>query len=303
MHNFDETIAKLSNISQSELHHYGIEGVPFPSVPELKEVVEICRSLLFPGYYGKSIVDGSLLYHMGVGVERLYEKLAKQIEAGLTFVQAENEDRKSLHEHARQCAQTFVDRLPELRNTLATDVVAMYRNDPAAHNLGEVILCYPGMRAITNYRIAHLLEVLQVPLIPRMITELAHSETGIDIHPGATIGESFAIDHGTGVVIGATAILGHHVTLYQGVTLGAKNFPQEEDGSLVKGIERHPILGNHVVVYANATILGRINIGDNAVIGGNLWITRNVPADTKIFYKQDPQHLVYVASTFDDYQI
>ena len=148
----------------------------------------------------------------------------------------------------------------------------------------EVILCYPGMHAITNYRIAHAIYQLDVPLIPRMITELAHSETGIDIHPGATIGPSFAIDHGTGVVIGATAILGHHVTLYQGVTLGAKNFPQEPDGSLVKGIARHPILGNNVVVYANATILGRVHIGDNTTIGGNLWVTHDVPADTKLFY-------------------
>jgi len=287
MHNFDETIAKLSNISESELHHYGIEGVPFPSVPELKEVVEICRSLLFPGYFGKSIVDGALQYHMGVGVERVYEKLLKQVMAGLAFTLSDAyETLPPLADAAKRRTRAFVERLPELRATLATDVVAMYRNDPAAHNLGEVILCYPGMRAITNYRIAHLLETLDVPLIPRMITEMAHSETGIDIHPGATIGESFAIDHGTGVVIGATAILGHHVTLYQGVTLGAKNFPQEEDGSLVKGIARHPILGNHVVVYANATILGRIHIGDNSTVGGNLWVTKDVPENTKLFYTQ-----------------
>jgi len=287
MHNFDKTIAQLSNISDSELHHYGIEGVPFPSVPELREVVEICRSLLFPGYYGKSIVDGALQYHMGVGVERLYEKLLKQIMAGLAFTLSDAyETLPPLADAAKRRARAFVEHLPELRASLATDVVAMYRNDPAAHNLGEVILCYPGMRAITNYRIAHLLETLDVPLIPRMITELAHSETGIDIHPGATIGDSFAIDHGTGVVIGATAILGHHVTLYQGVTLGAKNFPQEEDGTLVKGIARHPILGNHVVVYANATILGRIHIGDNSTIGGNLWVTKDVPDNTKLFYIQ-----------------
>ena len=252
MHNFDQTISTLSDISQSELHHFGIEGIPFPSVPELREFVDICRSILFPGYYGKNVVTGGLQYHIGVGVEHLYEKISKQFMAG--------------------------------REILATDVVAMYRNDPAANNLGEVILCYPGMHAITNYRIAHAIYQLDVPLIPRMITELAHSETGIDIHPGATIGPSFAIDHGTGVVIGATAILGHHVTLYQGVTLGAKNFPQEPDGSLVKGIARHPILGNHVVVYANATILGRVHIGDNTTIGGNLWVTHDVPADTKLFY-------------------
>ena len=288
MHNFDQTIAALSDISNSELHHYGIEGVPFPSVPELCEIVELCRSVLFPGYYGKSILNGALPYHVGVGVERLYEKLVKQVMAGLAFSQGETfVEKEVVRDAAVRRVKQFIDKLPALRKLLATDVVAMYRNDPAAHNLGEVILCYPGMRAITNYRIAHALELLDVPLIPRMITELAHSETGIDIHPGADIGHSFAIDHGTGVVIGATAILGHNVTLYQGVTLGAKNFPQEEDGSLVKGIARHPILGDNVVVYANATILGRITIGHDSTIGGNLWITRDVPAGTKLFYRQE----------------
>ena len=285
MHNFDKTISSLSDISQSELHHYGIEGIPFPSVPELREFVDICRSVLFPGYYGKNVVTGGLQYHIGVGVERLYEKICKQFMAGIAFAQGEDfVEREVVRDAAKRRAKTFVETLPQLREILATDVVAMFRNDPAANNLGEVILCYPGMRAITNYRIAHAIHELDVPLIPRMITELAHSETGIDIHPGATIGPSFAIDHGTGVVIGATAILGHHVTLYQGVTLGAKNFPQEPDGSLVKGIDRHPILGNHVVVYANATILGRVRIGDNTTIGGNLWVTHDVPANTKLFY-------------------
>lgn len=281
-----KTVTALSDISESALHHYGIDGVPFPSVTELREIVELCRSVLFPGYYGKSIVDGGMQYHIGVGVERIYEKLKKQIVAGLAFTRGnEYETTAELWDAASGRTKTFVEGLPALRQLLQTDVVAMYRNDPAAHNYGEVILCYPGMRAITNYRIGHALEVLDVPLIPRMITELAHSETGIDIHPGATIDHSFAIDHGTGVVIGATAIIGHNVTLYQGVTLGAKNFPQEEDGTLVKGIARHPILGNGVVVYANATILGRIHIGDNATIGGNLWVTHDVPAETKLFYK------------------
>ena len=285
MHNFDQTISTLSDISQSELHHFGIEGIPFPSVPELREFVDICRSILFPGYYGKNVVTGGLHYHIGVGVEHLYEKISKQFMAGIAFAQGDDfVEREVVRDAAKRRAKRFVEALPELREILATDVVAMYRNDPAANNLGEVILCYPGMHAITNYRIAHAIYQLDVPLIPRMITELAHSETGIDIHPGATIGPSFAIDHGTGVVIGATAILGHHVTLYQGVTLGAKNFPQEPDGSLVKGIARHPILGNHVVVYANATILGRVHIGDNTTIGGNLWVTHDVPAGTKLFY-------------------
>lgn len=276
-----KTVSALSDISDSALHHYGIDGVPFPSVPELREIVELCRAVLFPGYYGAPIIDGGVKYHIGVSLERIHKLIRHQIVAGLAFTGFDG-----FQQAASERAQAFIEQLPTLRDILQTDVVAMYRNDPAAHNLGEVILCYPGMRAITNYRIAHALETLDVPLIPRMITELAHSETGIDIHPGATIGHSFAIDHGTGVVIGATAILGHNVTLYQGVTLGAKNFPQEEDGTLVKGIARHPILGDNVVVYANATILGRIHIGNGSTIGGNIWLTHDIPADTKLFYKQ-----------------
>lgn len=283
---FEKTVAALSSLNNQQLNHFDNEIIPFPSVAELKEIVDICRSLLFPGYFGNSIVDQtSLHYHTGVGVELLYKKLSRQIMAGLGFT-IEFESISPLLDAAHRRAKDFIESLPMLRDLLSTDVTAHYRNDPAAHNEGEVILCYPGMRAISSYRIAHRLVELDVPLIPRMISELAHSETGIDIHPGARIGQSFAIDHGTGVVIGATAIIGNNVTIYQGVTLGAKNFPQEEDGSLVKGIERHPILGNNVIVYANATILGRVQIGDNTVIGGNIWLTHDVPANTKLFYKK-----------------
>lgn len=284
---FENTVNQLSNISASQMHHYGLEGMPFPSGMRLAEIVDICRSLLFPGYFGNSIInEDSLKFHVGVDVSNLYDKLTKQIAAGLAFASSDKYASAALlWDDARRSAQLFVESLPSLREILATDVVAHYRNDPAAHNNGEVILCYPGMRAISNYRIAHRLVELGVPLIPRMITELAHSETGIDIHPGARIGHSFAIDHGTGVVIGATCIIGHDVTIYQGVTLGAKNFPQEEDGTLVKGIERHPILGDNVIVYANATILGRVQIGSGSVIGGNIWLTHDVPEGTKLFYK------------------
>jgi serine O-acetyltransferase len=284
--NFADTVQQLSSFSDDALYHYGSESTPFPSNEELKEIVDLCRSLLFPGFYGKNIVNAdSLSYYIGVKTERLYEKLSKQILAGMTFGASEEVHHlDTLWCEAREKARLFVESLPRLREVLSSDVVAHYRNDPAAHNTAEVLLCYPGMRAVCNYRLAHRLVELDVPLIPRMITEMAHSETSIDIHPGATIGHSFTIDHGTGVVIGATAILGNHVTIYQGVTLGAKNFPQEEDGSLVKGIARHPILGDNVIVYANATILGRIHIGDDCVIGGNLWVTDDVPADTKLFY-------------------
>lgn len=282
---FKKTVDSLSSIEHNLMSHYGKDAVPYPSGDELKEIVELTRAVLFPGFYGRRLNDeNSLPYHTGVNLERIYNKLTKQIMAGLGFV-LEYESISSLADAAKKRAKAFVESLPELRDILETDVTAHYRNDPAAHNEGEVILCYPGMKAISIYRIAHKLVELDVPLIPRMISELAHAETGIDIHPAARIGHSFAIDHGTGVVIGATAILGHNVTIYQGVTLGAKNFPQEEDGSLVKGIERHPILGDNVIVYANATILGRIKIGDRSVIGGNIWLTHDVPADTKLFYK------------------
>jgi len=283
---FKKVVDALSSVEHNVMNHYGKESVPYPSEDELKDIVELTRTILFPGFYGRRLNnEASLPYHMGVNVERLYYKLVKQIMAGLGFA-VDYESITSLADAAHKRAKAFVESLPELRDLLATDVTAHYRNDPAAHNEGEVILCYPGMKAISSYRIAHRLVELDIPLIPRMISELAHAETGIDIHPGARIGHSFAIDHGTGVVIGATSIIGHNVTIYQGVTLGAKNFPQEEDGTLVKGIDRHPILGDHVIVYANATILGRITIGNNSVIGGNIWVTNDVPADTKLFYKK-----------------
>ena len=172
--------------------------------------------------------------------------------------------------------------LPQVRRTLATDVEAAYLGDPAAQNNGEVISCYPAIRALTCYRISHELYRLDVPLIPRIISELAHSETGIDIHPGAQIGEYFTIDHGTGVVIGATCIIGNHVKLYQGVTLGAKSFPLDVNGNPIKNNPRHPILEDGVIVYSNATILGRITIGRDAVIGANKWVTHDVPAGQKV---------------------
>jgi serine O-acetyltransferase len=183
---------------------------------------------------------------------------------------------------ATKLAAGFIGRLPELRRVLATDVGAAYNGDPAAESYGEVICCYPAIRAISNYRIAHELLVLGAPLIPRVITEMAHSETGIDIHPNAQIGSHFTIDHGTGVVIGATTVIGNNVKLYQGVTLGAKSFPLDEDGRPIKGILRHPIIEDDVIIYSNATILGRIVIGKGATIGGNIWVTEDVPAGGRI---------------------
>ena len=287
--NFERVVDCLSDLSDSEMYHYSVDSMPFPLAEKLVEIIDLCRGLLFPGYYGKSMIDAdSLKFRIGVDAENLYHKLTKQIAAGMACSPSSHYHSKDeLWNDAERCAEAFVNSLPDMRKILASDVLAHYRNDPAAHNQGEVIMCYPGLKAISSYRIAHKLVELGVPLIPRIITEMAHSETGIDINPEAKIGGGFAIDHGTGVVIGATCIIGRNVTLYQGVTLGAKNFPQNEDGSLVKGIERHPILGDNVIVYANATILGRVTIGSGSVVGGNLWVVHDVPENTKLFYSEN----------------
>lgn len=254
----------------------------------MSEIVELARAILFPGFYGKSTINTETLqYHIGVNVERLFSCLADQIQAGLPFAGDAREEQHTDYTHesmtqelrrtAIRITEQVVARLPELRRILATDVVAAFNGDPAAKNYSEIICCYPVIKTLVNYRLAHELWNLGVPLIPRMLTEMAHSETGIDIHPGATIGEYFTIDHGTGVVIGETCIIGKGVKLYQGVTLGAKSFPLDEDGNPIKGIPRHPILEDNVIVYSNASILGRITIGKGATIGGNVWVTHDVP--------------------------
>ncbi len=259
------------------------DGHPLPSLNTLKEIVNLCRAILFPGYFGHSgISSHTIAYHTGVNVESLHHKLMGQVDAALRLTDKE----EAMRADADTIATEFVQRLPHLRRILATDVVAAYEGDPAATSYGEVISCYPAIRAISSYRIAHELHLLGIPLIPRIITEMAHSETGIDIHPAATIGSHFTIDHGTGVVIGATSILGNHVKLYQGVTLGAKSFPLDAQGNPIKGIDRHPILEDNVIVYSNSTILGRVTIGHDAVIGGNVWITEDVPARAKVLQRR-----------------
>lgn len=294
------TEALSSKESYQGLFHQHNEGEPIPSSKTLKEIVNLLRAILFPGYYGKSsICSSTIKYHIGVHVERVYEQLSKQILAGICFSnqQEAGDDvcaacSKEEHKRANKIATLFLESLPEMRTILATDVRAAYEGDPAATSYGEIIACYPGIKAITNYRIAHKLLQLEVPLIPRMITELAHSETGIDIHPGAQIGTHFSIDHGTGVVIGATSIIGNHVQLYQGVTLGAKSFPLDDDGNPIKGIPRHPILKDHVCCYSNSTILGRITIGEGSVIGGNVWVTENVAPGIKIVQPKPKHNIV-----------
>ena len=284
-HILAQTVNELSDSHSYEgLYQHHKEGDPLPSSESLQRIVDLARSILFPGYFGYSTVNKHTIpYHIGVNVERLFNLLTEQILAGLCFGQENNGLKiNSNRDTAALLATQFISKLPEIRRILATDVEAAYYGDPAATCFGEIICCYPAIRAISNYRIAHELLVLGVPLIPRILTELAHSETGIDIHPGAKIGHHFTIDHGTGVVIGATCIIGNHVKLYQGVTLGAKSFPLDEDGNPIKGIPRHPILEDDVIVYSNATILGRITIGKGAIVGGNIWVTEDIPAGAKI---------------------
>ena len=285
-----KTVDELSKPQTLQgLFHEHRDGDPLPSSKELEEIIELTRSILFPGFYGMTSVNiQTIRYRIGVDTERLNKLLCRQVMAGLCF----NEDchcdnaadtRRCLQEEAEKIAENIVLKLPKLRKILSTDVQAAFDGDPAAANLGEVIDCYPAIKALTNYRLAHELVLENVPLIPRMIAEMAHSETGIDIHPAATIGTHFTIDHGTGVVIGATCVIGNHVKLYQGVTLGAKSFPLEKEGKPIKGI---PILEDNVIVYANATILGRITIGKGAVIGANVWVTRDMKPRSKK-YKQN----------------
>lgn len=282
-------IDALSNFDtlQNAYHHTN-DGLPFPSGATLKEIVDLTRAILFPGYFGNSFLDSNTLkYHIGVNVEHLHALLMDQVLAGLCFDgYACPKDLECKRGKAKEIASEFICQLPQMRAVLMTDVVAAYNGDPAAKSFGEIILCYPTIKAVSNHRIAHALLKLGVPLIPRMISELAHSETGIDIHPGATIGEYFAIDHGTGVVIGETAIIGNHVKLYQGVTLGAKSFPLDADGNPIKDLPRHPIVEDNVVIYCNATVLGRITVGEGATIGGNVWVTSDVPKGETVFQKK-----------------
>ena len=295
--NFTQQLTKtVDDLSKPQtlqgLFHEHRDGDPLPSSKELEEIIELTRSILFLGFYGMTSVNiQTIRYRIGVDTERLYKLLCRQVMAGLCF----NEDchcanaadtRCCLQEEAERIAENIILKLPQLRKILSTDVQAAFDGDPAAANLGEVIDCYPAIKALTNYRLAHELVLENVPLIPRMITEMAHSETGIDIHPAATIGTHFTIDHGTGVVIGATCVIGNHVKLYQGVTLGAKSFPLDKEGKPIKGIPRHPILEDDVIVYANATILGRITIGKGAVVGANVWVTRDMKPRSKK-YKQN----------------
>jgi serine O-acetyltransferase len=287
-----KNITLLSTPSAEELEIVPQVGGPLPSIESLRKMVELVKSIVFPGFFDKHQVDDQIRsYYIGVNMEMLFSLLKGQIGRGLLFDAEGDED--EVKDQAAQLALQFIDRLPEIKRLLYTDVEAIFLNDPAVRNYGEVIFCYPVVQAMVHYRMAHELLQMGIPVIPRIITELAHSATGIDIHPGATIGEYFSIDHGTGVVIGETCIIGNHVTLYQGVTLGAKNFSLDAHGH-PRNIPRHPILEDNVTVYSNSTVLGRITIGHDSVIGGNVWLTHDVPAGSHVLQNKA------ITSTFMD---
>ncbi|GBD36554.1 Serine acetyltransferase [bacterium HR36] len=261
------------------INHLG--HFPLPSREAVIDILADLMELLYPGYHRRQNLHmGNVVYHAGDLVDGLHDKLSQQIARALRHESQQGLE-CDFEVVAQQKAIQFLRKIPDLRYLLEEDVQAAYEGDPAAKSYHEIVFCYPGLEAVTIYRIAHELHLLGVPLIPRIMTEYANSKTGIDIHPGAQIGHSFFIDHGTGVVIGETCLIGNHVKLYQGVTLGALSFPRDADGKIIRGMKRHPTIEYEVVIYANATILGGDTvIGHHSVIGSNVWLTHSVPPHT-----------------------
>lgn len=265
-----DAIRALSMETPAEQGLHLPEGASLPSLRSLRSLMEHVRGALFPRFFGSEV---------SVHVGSIYALLKEQVANGLAL-DAEHRT-ENMSKSAEEISLLFLQRLPEIKRLLLTDVEAVVHNDPAVDNPAEALFCYPVILEMTYYRTAHELLRLGVPMLPRIITELAHSDTGIDIHPAAQIGEYFAIDHGTGVVIGETTVIGNHVTLYQGVTLGAKNFQYDDEGHPMN-IPRHPIVEDNVTIYSNTSVLGRIRIGHDSVIGGNVWLTHDVPPFSRI---------------------
>jgi serine O-acetyltransferase len=290
----DSIVAELRALRMASLESRNRHDRP-PRLPARKILASVAEGLsaaMFPNRLGSAeLADEGIDHYVGHILNMTLRELMVQIQHELHY----NSGLEILSDEDRAqsvaITQAFAKSLPEVRRLLESDIKAAYEGDPAARNIDEVLVCYPGITAITHYRLAHVLHELGVPLIARMISEIAHSVTGVEIHPGAQIGGSFFIDHGTGVVIGETAIIGHNVRLYQAVTLGAKRFPVDENGALVKGNLRHPIVEDDVVIYAGATILGRITIGRGSTIGGNVWLTRSVPPGSNITQAQTRHEL------------
>ena len=294
----DPIISALRSLRARSLEERHRKAHPpkLPSRNSLLRIIEGLSTVLYPNRLGDGdVTDEGIDYYIGHTLDQTLRFLQHQIQRELRFTieQTGNlkPDRGAIASRSLELTRAFAKTLPKVRMLLDSDLQAAFEGDPAARSADEVLVCYPGIAAIINHRLAHELYLLDLPLIARMIAEIAHSVTGIDIHPGAQIGPSFIIDHGTGVVIGQTAIIGERVRLYQAVTLGAKRFPIDEHGVLVKGNARHPIVEDDVVIYAGATILGRITIGKGSAIGGNVWLTKSVPPNSNITQAQARQEL------------
>ena len=278
---------KINEVAGKLTENYKAQGIfekrvgeRTPKKKEIIELVELLRRIVFPGYFGnENTAYVALESFAGNSLAVVYEKLYKQIRVALAYT-SEEKDENAIRRRAEELTMEFLEKLPEIQDLLMKDVEAELLGDPAANSKEEIIFCYPGIFAIFVYRIAHVFYEMKVPFLPRIMTEYAHSETGIDINPGATIGEYFFIDHGTGIVIGETTVIGNHVKIYQGVTLGALS---TQKGQELSGVKRHPTIENNVVIYANTTILGgETVVGENSVVAGNSFVTTSIPRDTKV---------------------
>jgi len=285
----DALVAELRDLRLQSLENRQRRGHPpkLPSKTILKQIVDNLAAVLFPNRLGlPEINDEGIDYFVGDTLDGALRQLNHQIGLELQFIAKQQGLEQDTQPQSAKITREFATGLPKIRLLIDSDIQAAYEGDPAASSADEVLVCYPGIYAVIHHRIAHQLYRLGAPLVARIIAEVAHSATGIDIHPGAQIDESFFIDHGTGVVIGETAVIGRHVRLYQAVTLGAKRFDKDENGILVKGNARHPIVEDNVVIYAGATILGRITIGRGSTVGGNVWLTHSVPPGSHISQAQ-----------------
>lgn len=282
-----ETYTEITNIN-----HLG--HCPLPRYEAVIQCIDDLKDILYPGYRRREGLHmGNITYHVGDLIDGLHDRMTTQIARALRHQYSRKQEKDPCLEpidfeaEGQRLTIEFLERIPQLRRVLATDVQAAYAGDPACTSHDEVIFCYPGLEAVTVHRLAHELYKMKVPFIPRMMAEWSHQQTGIDIHPGATIGDHFFIDHGTGVVIGETCNIGNHVKIYQGVTLGALSFDTDADGNLVRGHKRHPTLEDHVVIYANATVLGgRTVVGEGSVIGSSVWLTRSVAPGTTVLLEK-----------------
>jgi serine O-acetyltransferase len=280
----DSIVAQLRALrTATPGRRFGDRPAKLPSQKALEGILDGLAAALFPNRLGlPDLTNQGVDYFVGNTLDLTLRELLEQVRRELEFSMEFESDVSKIRVTAIAITHEFASQLPAVRQLLESDIRAAYQGDPAARSVDEVLVCYPGVTAVTHHRLAHVLNELGAPLLARMIAEVAHSRTGIDIHPGAQIGGSFFIDHGTGVVIGESAVIGKRVRLYQAVTLGAKRFPTDESGAILKGNARHPIVEDDVVIYAGATILGRITIGKGSVIGGNVWLTRSVPPGSNI---------------------